>query len=152
MNQNVLYPNQLPAPQIHFCFKCRWEGRTVSKACPRCGRHLFSQRNVRIRGVALAFLGLFLSGFMSAITFFVTALLASAAKDPKNGAKFNGDAHMLLMIYIIFGALIAGGLTAAIGGAWQAIFGRRNMVLMWICFALLLVALFVGGAFRGLTE
>ena len=89
---------------------------------------------------------------MSAITFFVTTLLASAAKDPKNGAKFNGDAHMLLMIYIIFGALIAGGSTAAIGGAWQAVFGRRNMFLMWICFALLLVALFVGGAFRGLTE
>ena len=154
MNQNVLYPNQIAAaqPQLHFCFKCRWEGRTVQAACPRCGKRLFSQTNVRWRGVALIFLGLFLTGFMSVIAFFVTVFLLAATKDPRNNAQFTGSESLLLMIYIIFGSLIVSGLTATVGGIWQAVFGRRNMFLMWICFALLLVALFVGSAFRVLAD
>src|SRR5689334_5440069 len=108
MNQNAFYPNQTPvapvaAPaEMHFCFKCRWEGRTMPGICPRCGRRLFSQTNVRVRGVAMTILGLFLSGFMGTIAFFVTTLLISAAKDPKTSAKFNGDEQMLVLIYMIF--------------------------------------------------
>jgi hypothetical protein len=154
MNQSVLYPNNRAAavPQIHFCFKCRWEGRTVLTGCPRCGRSLFSQTNVRVRGVLLTFLGLFLSGLMSVIAFFVTPFLITAAKDPRNNAKFNGEEHLLLLIYIVFGSLIGAGITTTIAGIWQAVFGRRNMFLIWICCAFLLLALFVGSVFRGLAE
>lgn len=105
---------------------------------------------MRWRGVALVFLGLFISGLMSAITVFVTVFLMAAARDPRNNAQFRGSEAMLLMVYIIFGALIAGGLTATVGGTWQAIFGRRNMLLMWICAAFLLLALFAGTLLRGL--
>ena len=154
MNQNVLYSNQRAVtaqPELHFCFKCRWEGRTGLKNCPQCGRILFSQTNVRWRGVALIFVGLFLSGLMSVVTFFVTALLLAAKQDPRNGAKFNGDEHLLLMMYVIFGALIGSGLTAIVGGLWQAVFGRRNMFLIWGFFAFVFIAFFVGGLFRGLA-
>src|SRR6187549_789103 len=125
MIQNVLYPNQTaaPQPQMYFCFKCRWEGRTFQKICPRCGKSLFSQTNVRIRGVMLAFIGLFLSGFMSVIAFFGTVFLMEAAKNPKTGAKFNGDESMLVLTYLIFGGVIAMGITAFIAGLWQIIFG-----------------------------
>src|SRR5215204_7615887 len=104
MNQNVLYPKQMAAaqPQIHFCFKCRWEGRTTMPICPRCGRGLFSQNNVRWRGLALTVLGLFLSGFMSVIAIFVTGFLVEAAKNPKSGARFNGEEHMLILVCLIF--------------------------------------------------
>ena len=154
MNQNVLYPNQTaaPQPQMHFCFKCRWEGRTFQKLCPRCGKGLFSQTNVRARGVVMTFIGLFLSGFMSVIAFFVTVFLMEAAKNPKTGAKFNGDATMLVLTYLIFGAVIAMGITAFIAGLGQIIFGRRNMFLIWIFFALIFLTFFVGTVFRALAE
>jgi hypothetical protein len=154
MNQNVLYPNQPAAapPQLHFCFKCRWEGRTFLPACPRCGRGLFSQTNVRVRGVLMTFLGLFLSGLMSVIAFFVTAFLIQTAKNPKNSAGFKGEEHLLIMIYLIFGGVIAMGVTMILAGLWQVIFGRRNMILIWIFFALIFVTFFVGNVFRGLAE
>ncbi|HVE58414.1 MAG TPA: hypothetical protein VNB22_16395 [Pyrinomonadaceae bacterium] len=153
MNQNVLYSNQpAAAPQLHFCFKCRWEGRVSQTVCPRCGKRLFSQKNVRVRGVILTFLGLFLSGFMSAIAFFVTAMLVEAAKNPKTGAKFNGDEHMLLMVYLIFAGVIAMGVTIILAGLWQIIFGRRNMFLIWIFFALIGLTFLVGSIFRSYAD
>jgi uncharacterized protein YqhQ len=154
MNQNVFYQNQSVAPplQLHFCFKCRWEGRTNLPACPRCGRGLFSQTNVRVRGVLLTFLGLFLSGFMSVIAFFVTAFLIDTAKNPRNSANFNGQEHMLILAYLIFGGVIAMGVTMILAGLWQIIFGRRNMILIWIFFALIFITYFAGSIFRGLAE
>ena len=88
---------------------------------------------------------------MSAITVFVTVLMTAAARDPRNNAQFRGNELMFLLMYAVFGALIACGLTGAVGGAWQALFGRRNMFLMWICGALLSSALFAGTLFRGLA-
>ena len=154
MNQNVLYSNQLAAaaPQMHFCFKCRWEGRVSQTVCPRCGKPLFSEKNVRVRGVILTFLGLFLSGFMSAIAFFVTAMLMEAAKNPKTPVKFNGDEHMLIMIYLIFAGVIAMGVTMILAGLWQIIFGRRNMFLIWIFLTLIGLTFAVGGVFRALAD
>lgn len=154
MNQNVFYPNQPAAkpPELHFCFKCRWEGRISQTVCPRCGKRLFSQKNVRGRGVLLTFLGLFLSGFMSAIAFFVTAMLIQASKNPKTEVKFNGDEHMFIMIYLIFAGVIAMGVTMILAGIWQIIFGRRNMILIWIFFALIFLTFFVGGIFRAFAD
>jgi hypothetical protein len=158
MSQSILYPNQNPAqpptgaePQIHFCFKCRWEGRTHLAACPNCRRPLFSQKNVRTRGVLLTFLGLFLTGFMGVIAFFVTEMLMSAAKDPRSGVKFNGDENMLALIYLIFGNVIAIGVTMTLAGLWQVVFARRNMVLIWLFFGLIIVTLFIGTVFRHLA-
>jgi len=105
-----------------------------------------------MRGVALTFIGLFLSGFMSAIAFFVTALLVQNMKDPKNAAKFNGEEHMLVLIYMVFGGVIAMGVTITVAGLWQVIFGRRNMLLIWIFFALIFLTLLVGGIFRVLAN
>lgn len=153
MNQNILYPNQTAIqPQMHVCFKCRWEGRISQTVCPQCGKPLFSETNVRVRGVILTFLGLFLSGFMSAIAFFVTAMLTEAAKNPKTGAKFNGDEYMLIMIYLIFAGVIAMGVTITLAGIWQIIFGRRNMFLIWIFLALIGLTFAVGGIFRAFAN
>jgi MFS family permease len=154
MRQNVLYPNQAAAaePQLHFCFKCRWEGRISQTVCPRCGKPLFSEKNIRVRGVILTFLGLFLSGFMSAIAFFVTAMLMQASKNPKTSAKLNGDEHMLIMIYLIFAGVIAMGVTIMLAGIWQIIFGRRNLFLIWIFLTLIGLTFLVGGIFRAFAD
>ena len=89
---------------------------------------------------------------MSAIAFFVTMLLTQAAKNPKTGAKFNGDEHMLIMIYLIFGGVIAMGVTIVLAGLWQIIFGRRNMFLIWIFFALIGLTFVVGSVFRAYAD
>lgn len=137
---------------MHFCFKCRWEGRISQTICPQCGKPLFSQTNVRVRGGILTFLGLFLSGFMSAIAFFVTAMLTELDKNPKTAVKFNGDEHLLIMIYLIFAGVIAMGVTIFFAGLWQIIFGRRNMFLIWIFLTLIFLTLVVGGVFRAFAE
>ena len=153
MNQSVLYQDQRAAPpQLQFCFKCRWEGRTIMTICPRCRRGLFSQTNVRWRGVALTILGLFLSGLMSVIAVFVALLVAAAAKDPRNGANFNGKEPLLVLGCLIFAGVIGIGVAMILAGLWQIIFGRRNMVLIWIFFALIFLTFFVGSIFRALAE
>lgn len=85
---------------------------------------------------------------MSVIAFFVTGLLMEAAKNPKTAVKFNGDEHMLIMIYLIFAGVIAMGVTIILAGLWQIIFGRRNMYLIWIFFSLIGLTFLVGGIFR----
>jgi len=89
---------------------------------------------------------------MSVIAFFVTAFLIEAAKNPKSGAKFNGEEHMLILTYLIFAGVIGMGITMIFAGLWQIIFGRRNMFLIWIFFALIFVTYFAGSVFRGLAE
>ncbi|MGC2234789.1 MAG: hypothetical protein WA584_01340 [Pyrinomonadaceae bacterium] len=145
MNQNI---SQV---QLRSCFKCRFEGNTAQTVCPRCGRRLFTATNIRWRGVFMTFTGLFLSGFMSVIAIFATALLMQAAKNPQSNAKLNEEPHMLVFVYLIFGGVIAIGLTATVAGLWMAIFGRRNMVLIWIFFALIFLTFAVGGVFQALA-
>ncbi|HEY8562188.1 MAG TPA: hypothetical protein VIL74_17570 [Pyrinomonadaceae bacterium] len=153
MNQSVFRQNYTAAHlPLQFCFKCRWEGRTEIPACPRCGRGLFSQTNVRWRGVALVFLGLFLSGLMSGVAIFVTLMLAAAAEDPRNRVNLNGAEHLLILGYLIFAGFIGIGVTMIAAGLWQIIFGRRNMVLIWVFFALIFITFFIGSVFRGLAE
>ncbi len=145
MNQNI---SQV---QLRSCFKCRFEGNTAQTVCPRCGRRLFTTTNIRWRGALMTFIGLFLSGFMSVIAVFATALLMQAAKNPQSNAKLNEEPHMFLLVYLIFGGVIAIGLTATVAGLWMAIFGRRNMVLIWIFFALIFLTFAVGGVFQALA-
>lgn len=121
------------------------------QACPRCGRPLYTATNIRLRGALMIALGLFLTGLMSAITILVTGLLAAAAKDPRNSAQLNEEPHMFVIVYLIFGGVIAIGLSATVAGLWMAIFGRRNMFLIWLFLALISITFAVGGIFQGLA-
>jgi MFS family permease len=145
MNQNI---SQV---QLRSCFKCRFEGNTAQAVCPRCGRRLFTATNIRWRGALMIFIGLFLSGFMSVIAVLATGLLMQAAKNPNTSSKLNEETHMLVFVYLIFGGVIAIGLAATVAGLWMAIFGRRNVVLIWIFFALIILTFFVGGIFQALA-
>ncbi|MEP6902490.1 MAG: hypothetical protein ABJA66_12115, partial [Actinomycetota bacterium] len=108
--------------------------------------------NIRVRGVVMTVLGLFLSGFMSVIAVFVTGLLMTAAQKPETNARLNQEPHLFMLVYLIFGGVIAMGLVVTIAGIWQIIFGRRNMILIWIFIALIIATIFAGAVFRGMAN
>ncbi len=153
MNQNIYRMNQnFPQPEFRSCFKCRFEGNIAQDICPQCGKRLFTATNVRWRGFFLALIGLFLSGFMAAVAFFVSTLLMGAMNNPDSARKINNESSMLLMIYGIFGLVILMGMTSILMGIWQMVFGKRNRFLIWIFFALIFLTLFVGAVFRFFAE
>ena len=154
MNQNVTYLNQTTAAalQYHCCFKCHYEAETTAGGCPRCGKPLYSARNIRTRGLVLVACGLFLTGLMSIVTVFVTGLLMKAADSPDSSARISDEAHIFFMIYLVFGGVIAAGLTALAMGMWQIAFGRRNRFLVWLFMGLVTVTLTIGSLFQFLSR
>lgn len=155
MNQNYLQFNQnaVPLPQNivraerRSCFKCRWEGDTAQKSCPKCGKRLYTRTNIRVRGAFLIVVGLFLSGLMSAIAIVATAVLANAVKQPGANARLEAEPHMFVLMYVVFAGVIAAGAAATINGMWMLIFGRRNMFLFYVFIGLLVVAYIAGSFF-----
>lgn len=160
MNQNYLQFNQNTAQlprnnsltERRSCFKCRWEGDTAQLSCPRCGKRLFSRANIRVRGAVMIVIGLFLSGLMSAITIFITALLADAAKKPGAATQLETEPDLLILMYVTLGGVIAAGVAAILNGIWMLAFGRRNLVLLYIFLGLLGVVFVTGGIFTRLSN
>jgi hypothetical protein len=158
MNQNISYSNQTNQqliaanPELHFCFKCNWEGRGTPADCPQCGSVLFSQQNVRRRGVVLIGLGLFLSIFMLAISAAVTTLLMNAADEPRYGDRLENEGHMFVLVFLIFGSVIMIGVSAVAMGLWQYVYGRRNMILLKLFFTLIGITFAVAGIFSALAN
>ena len=97
-------------------------------------------------------IGLFLSGLMSAITIFVTVLLEQAAKKPGTNIRFEAEPNQLFLMYVVFGGVIAAGAAAIFNGIWMLIFGRRNMVLLYIFLGLLAIVFVAGGIFTRIAN
>jgi hypothetical protein len=134
----------MPNVQYRFCFKCKWEGETAEKLCPRCRRATQTRGFIRATGAVLVALGGFLIVVMGAITIAVISIIEQSGK-PGTSARFTGTKDQMLMIFAIFGFVLLFGFVSVIAGLWQLIFGRRNMILVY--FILALGALFlVGGS------
>jgi hypothetical protein len=127
-----------------FCFKCKWEGETAEKLCPRCHKATQTRGFIRATGAALVALGGFLIVVMGAITIGLTGLFQQSGR-PGVGARFTGTKDQMLMILGIFGFVLLFGFVSVIAGLWQLIFGRRNMILVYFILALGAVSL-VGGS------
>lgn len=153
MSENIV-PSDLTNGKhpLRMCFKCKVEDNTELKKCPQCGRPLFSETNVRIRGVLMVFIGLFLSGFMSFIAFSVADLLFKSFTNSAINSQLSRKPSLVIVIYVIFGGVIAGGLSVMFAGLWQVIFGRRNMFLIRTFIALIILTICAGGVFMGMTQ
>lgn len=153
MRQNTIPSDSNNGRQpLRMCFKCKFEDNTALKKCPRCGRPLFSETNVRVRGVLMFFIGLFLSGFMSFIAFSVADLLFKSSINIAVNSQLSQKPYLIVVIYVIFGGVIAGGLSVMFAGIWQVIFGRRNMFLIRTFIALIILTICAGGVFLGMTQ
>lgn len=150
MNQHPHLPPQWrhgPQPEESECFKCSFRGRVDRTACPRCGKRLYTESNIRTRGALLIAIGGFLAVFMGAIAVGVFILLASV-RDKESVRRMNDSLPMLITVFAIFAAVIAYGLNSIVMGLWQLITGRRNKALIWLMWAMLSLILIGGAAFR----
>ena len=98
-------------------------------------------------GAVLALLGVFLVAMMSAIIIFMLGVVNQPAK-PGSGARFTGTKDEMYAIFGILGFVLLFGFTALIAGMWQLIFGRRNMILIYVIIGLGAVFLIGGTIFR----
>jgi hypothetical protein len=127
-----------------ICFKCKWEGETAEKICPRCRKPTQTRGFIRATGAALVALGGFLLVVMGAITIAVIGMIEQSGK-AGTSARFTGTKDQMLMMFGVFGFVLLFGFVSVIAGLWQLIFGRRNMILVYFILILGVVFL-IGGS------
>lgn len=125
-----------PRGEPRVCYKCDHETREAVEHCPRCGaKKLMTTRAVRALGGVLVGLGLFLVIFMGAITVIVAGIIA-ASNDPNATTRFSGGTKEIVLIFSLFGLVIAFGAACTVGGAVQLARGRRSKTAVRVVFGL----------------
>lgn len=105
---------------------------------------------LRALGVVLVVLGGALMGGMAVLSWIMYGVIQNSS-DPRASTKFTGSESDMMFMYAIFALVFFIGLTAFTAGLWQVIFGRRNLVLVWIMLALGGIFFILGTAVRYLT-
>ncbi len=140
MQQNLYDPNQ------RFCYKCHFPARPADARCPRCGGALKTRANIRMLGGVLVFLG----GFIAVIMLGVLALMIGIfAQTP--ASKVRGEEAKVMLALGVVLATLGIGISFAVAGLWQIIFGKRNKWIVWISLALVVVTFIVGRIFMMLS-
>lgn len=136
--------------QHKTCFKCKYEGQTAEKLCPRCRKRLHTATEIRTLGGVLAALGAFLIVVMGAITVWSVGMISNSGK-PGATSKFTGTKDQMYLMFGIFGFVLLFGFTSLVAGLWQLLFGRRNMMLIYIILGLGVIFLVGGTIFRAVV-
>ncbi len=127
---------------------CRTTVEGSVAKCPKCGARMGTPRRVRRLGWFLLLLGLFLTGFMSVITWNMAPTLLHPGEEAAGGGRFTGTAEMAAMIFRLFGAVIAFGVATTANGALQIVTGKRSMVATAIMLALFAVLAYLAYAMQ----
>ena len=138
----LMRKNLKPSP-VSVCYKCDYESDQVLTDCPECGKRMRPAAQVKVLGWILLLLGTFLVLFMGAITFVVASII-SRTGEPGSTQSFNGGPKEILMIFGIFGLVLAFGFASMVAGFWQVRYGRRSKhlvkIMVGIAIALLVIA------------
>ena len=89
---------------------------------------------LRALGVVLVVLGGALMGGMAVLSWVMYGVIHN--NDPRAGTKFTDSESDMMFMFGIFGLVFFIGLTALVSGLWQIIFGKRNLILVWIMLGL----------------
>lgn len=125
------------------CYKCDYETDRVLTDCPQCGQRLRTASTVKVLGWVLLLLGAFLVLFMGVITVVVAGIISQTGK-PGSTQSFDGGPKEMLMIFGIFGLVIAFGFTSMVAGFWQIWYGRRAKHLVKIMLGIAVALLVIG--------
>ena len=109
-----------------------------------------SPTTLRVLGGVLVGLGSLLMGGMAVLSFVMYGLI-QASRDPRATTKFTGSESDIVFMYGIFALVFFIGLTAFAAGIWQLIFGKRNLVLVWIMLGLGAIFFIVGTIVQSLS-
>lgn len=93
-----------------------------------------SPATLRALGAVLLVLGGILMGGMAVLSWVMYGVINNT--DPRASTKFTGSESDMLFMFAIFGLVFFIGLTAFTAGLWQVVFGRRNLILVWIMLGL----------------
>lgn len=126
------------------------------KTCPACGGRTLTSRRIVMLGWVLLVIGLGLVGGMGYIALVTYPSFSHPGVQQADGTTFTGTAAQARQATMLFGAVIAFGVLAALNGLWQIVTGRRNLAFSALTIAIA-VAMFVGvrhmlapgGAFHG---
>jgi len=108
---------------------------------------MISSKRMRGLGWAQLVIGLFLAGFMTALTVYLAPLMLQTGGGSSN-ERFTGTPAQALMILLLFGVVIFFGLTSMASGLWQIKTGRRNKWILIICFAVFFFLIVIVSAVR----
>jgi ribosomal protein L40E len=143
MQQNIINT------QPRFCYKCHCPAGAFDKQCRRCGcAALRTKATIRILGGVLVFLG----GFISALMAFIGMFIYGALMHDGGASRFKGSDTELLLVIGIIALTFVVGVSFALAGLWQMIFGRRNSFIVWVSISLVITLLVIGKIFVALTS
>lgn len=109
-----------------------------------------SIKDVRVTGVVMILLGAILMAGMAVLSV-ATMNIIMNSDDPKATTRFDGSEDQMFLMFAVFGLVFTFGLAAAAAGAWQLIFGKRNMWLIGFIFGFAIIFLLAGKAVRLFT-
>jgi hypothetical protein len=94
-----------------------------------------SPGTLRALGVVLVVLGSLLMGGMAILSWIMYGVIQGSS-DPRASTKFTGTESDMMFMFGIFALVFFFGLTSFVAGLWQVIFGKRNLILVWIMLGL----------------
>ena len=98
-------------------------------------RGMKSPGALRALGVVLVVLGSVLMGGMAVLSWIMYGVIQGSS-DPRASTKFTGSESDMMFMFGIFALVFFFGLTSFVAGLWQVIFGKRNLILVWIMLGL----------------
>lgn len=101
---------------------------------------------LRALGVVLVVLGGALMAGMAVLSWVMYGVITNT--DPRASTKFTGGESDILFMFGIFALVFFIGLTAFVAGLWQVVFGKRNLILVWIMLGLGGIFFLVGTAVK----
>lgn len=108
-----------------------------------------SPKALRALGVVLLVLGGLLMGGMAVLSWVMYGVIQNSS-DPRATTRFTGSESDMMFMFAIFGLVFFIGLTSFVAGLWQVIFGKRNLILVWVMLALGGIFFIVGTVVRAL--
>lgn len=100
-------------------------------------------------GVLVALGGLLMAG-MTVLSVVMAGVIANS-NDPKATTRFTGSESDMVFMFSVFGLVFFFGLAAVSAGLWQLIFGRRNLLFIWVMLGLGIVFFIIGNIVDALT-
>ena len=92
-------------------------------------------------------LGGLLMGGMAVLSWIMYGVIQGSS-DPRASTRFTGSESDMMFMFGIFALVFFFGLTSFVAGLWQVIFGKRNLILVWIMLGLGGIFMLAGAVVR----